>query len=472
MLKQLYIHDNIHVLRGINSNSIDLIATDPPFNAKRVFNSISDNRKTKKVFDDRWRWDEVTAEWTELLSTSHRDIVELIEAAVVIEGGTVKRRTGEISTGRIKNSIAAFLCWMAPRLIEMERVLKPTGSIYLHCDDAANSYLRLLMDCVFGRENYRNTITWERMSGAKPSNSNFGRNSDTILFYVKSKKAIFNSQYLAPVESTLKTYKHDDNDGKGKYRLENISAPGGNGYRYDLGLGEKSPSGGYRMPPSTATEWLKSGRLVIRPGKVPTQKRYLSDYKGTPIGNIWTDIECLRGKERTGFPTQKPVALYERIIKASSNPDPGNTTILDPFCGCSTTLIAAENLNRQWIGIDVDSAAKEILQQRMGNIKFKSSTRAPKRNDIEIIPDTQLRILLHRKQMKKCANQYCTSKEIRPEDLELDHILPRSRGGDDGISNRIGLCSNCNKRKSAKSVGEFIMSEAKEYEKREKYLRD
>ena len=428
-LKQLFIHDNIHVLRGINSNSIHLIATDPPFNAKKVFNSITDNKKNKKVFDDRWRWDEVTAEWAELLSTSHRSVVELIEAAVTIEGGTVNRRTGEISTGRIKNSIAAFLCWMAPRLIEMERVLKPEGSIYIHCDNSANSYLRLLMDAIFGRERFRNAIAW-CYTGPSRVTKHFPRKYDTILFY-SGEGATFNKD-----DEALRV-----------------------GYKQAVHNQGESKEGIFGKVEKNSQEKISN-----------------INKKGKLIEDYWNDIDALRfTKERTknSFPTQKPVKLYERIITASSNP---GEIVLDPFCGCSTTLVAAEKLGRQWIGIDNDDAAKDVLVEQMfklvGPIEFRSSKTAPKRNDVKILSDKQLRILLHRKQMKCCGNKYCTSKEIRPEDLELDHILPRSRGGDDGIDNRVGLCGNCNKRKSNKSIGEFMLIEAKNHEKREKYLKE
>ena len=280
MPNKFYIQDNIHVLRGIDSDSIDLIATDPPFNSNRIFNSIETNKKNDKTFDDRWKWDEVKEEWTDLIGASYTNIVELIEAAAAIEGGTVNKVTGKINTGNVPTSIAAFLCYMAPRIIEMYRVLKPTGSLFLHCDDSANSYLRLLLDAVFGRENYRNTITWLRAKSGKSNKTNFGRNSDTIFYYVKSNKAVHNQQFGPLLPATLKSFRYDDNDGKGKYALRDISFPGGNGYRFDLGLGEKPPKGGYSMPYKTAIEWIKSGRMVVRKGLVPTQKRYLKDCKG------------------------------------------------------------------------------------------------------------------------------------------------------------------------------------------------
>ena len=420
MIKTLYTQNNIHVLRGYNSNFFDLIATDPPFNAKRIFNFITSSktgkviRKKKKIFDDRWRFDEVTAEWAELLGISHRSIVELIEAAVTIEGGTVNRRTGEVNTGRVKNSIAAYICWMAPRLIEMRRVLKPTGCIYLHCDSSANAYLRLLLDAVFGRNNFLNEIVWCYKEN-ETATRYFPRKHDTIFLYAKdSRKHIFNIQRGEITEVQKKRYNR-----------------------------------------------------IINGECYANMKGKLRKLHGGAKIRDWWEIPIAQLSERTGFPTQKPLELYERMIKASSNE---NGIVLDPFCGCSTTLVAAEKLGRQWVGIDNDPIAKDVLEERMPDIKFKTIVGDPKRTDIEILPDNKLRKKLYLKQMKQCGNKYCTSKNLRPEDLELDHIIPYDRGGSNDADNRIGLCSNCNKRKGVRSVGEFNMLEAKAFEKRMKYF--
>ena len=184
--RSLYIHDNLRVMRGINSNSIDLIATDPPFNSLRLWNAPGGSKAANQQFDDRWTWDDITDDWYDVLSTN-QVIRELIEAAVVIEGGSFDRDTGAIDTGKRKHSVAAFLVWMAPRLIEMHRILKPTGQIYLHCDYKANSYLRLLMDAIFGRKNFRNEIVWCYGAGNNPE-KDFRRKHDTIFRYVKNTK--------------------------------------------------------------------------------------------------------------------------------------------------------------------------------------------------------------------------------------------------------------------------------------------
>lgn len=183
--RTLFIHDNLPVLRGIDSNSVDLIATDPPFNAKRTFNAPLGSKAAGQKFNDRWRWDEVADEWSDVIAQDFPGVREIVEAAAVIEGGAVDRSTGRIDTGRVKNSVAAFLCWMAPRIIEMRRVLKPTGSLYLHCDQSANSYLRLLLDDVFGRERFRDELQWVRHTsdakGSQHAPKSWGTTTDTIL---------------------------------------------------------------------------------------------------------------------------------------------------------------------------------------------------------------------------------------------------------------------------------------------------
>ena len=185
--RTLFIADNILILRGMDSETVDCIATDPPFNAKRIFNAPLGSRSAKQRFDDRWRWDEVTDEWHDVLAVDHQAIKEIVEAAAVIEGGSVDRHTGQISTGRVTNSIAAYLAWMAPRIVEMHRVLKPTGVLFMHCDTEANSYLRLLLDAVFGRSLLINELVRRRTPKKGLSSRRLSRNHDTIFAYGKSR---------------------------------------------------------------------------------------------------------------------------------------------------------------------------------------------------------------------------------------------------------------------------------------------
>lgn len=411
----LYICDNLPVLRGLNTDSVDLVATDPPFNARRVFNAPLGSKAAGQRFDDRWRWDQVTDEWFDLIVDEHRGVKEVIEAAAVIEGGDVTR-TGEIRTGRIKNSMAAFLCWMAPRLIELARVLKLTGSLYVHCDQTANAYLKLLLDAIFTRKNFRNEIIW-CYTGPSAAKNHFPRKHDTILFYA-GPDARFDSEAV-----------------RLPYKAKFTSARGVHGTPSGIGAQARHAQG--RLP----TDWWADDHL--------------------------SNVSAWRN-ELTGWSTQKPLALYERIIKVSSAP---GDLVLDPFCGCSTTLVAAERLGRHWIGCDIDPQAEPVVTAQMDKLldpqqralfrvvgEMKTRKAAPRRSDIPRIADANLRELVWRQQHQRCWNPYCDSRP-RSVDLHLDHKIPKVRGGSDASENRIGLCGNCNMRKGRKAWGAFLNRE-------------
>ena len=469
----LYVADNLRVMRGIESESIDLIATDPPFNSKRSFNAPLGSRAAKQKFEDRWRWDEVTDEWHDVIAADHPAIKELIEAAVVIEGGSIDRKTGAIDTGRVENSIAAYIAWMAPRLVEMKRILRPTGSLYLHCDPAANSYLRLLLDAVFGRENFRNEIVWQRRYGTSSqvhAATKFGVSNDNILFYAKSAKTTFQTQYSfddAGYQAYIKkAFRHETPGGR-RYRIDNLANPALRpNLMYDY-KGYPHPKNGWAISKDKMEQWDKEGRLEF-PKKITgriQRRRFFDELKGKPVQSIWSDIKVIasRSNERTGWATQKPLALYSRIIKASSNE---GDLVLDPFCGCATTCVAAEQLRRRWIGIDIDPEAEIVTNDRLrsqtGIMEFIDGNPVavrkspPRRADISQMSDAKLRVTLWNNQSRRCANPYCDSTNLRAEDLDLDHRIPKSRGGADDQSNRIGLCGNCNRRKGAKAWGTFL----------------
>ena len=460
--RTLFHGDNLGFLRGINSESIDLVATDPPFNKGKDFHATPDSLAAGASFHDRWSWErDVEGEWEDAIKDDWPAVQQVIESANAAWG----------------RDMGAFLCYMGVRLLEIHRVLKPTGSLYLHCDDTASAYLTMLLDAIFGQKNRRNVITWERMRGGKGKTSNWGRSADSLLYYTKSGNFTWNTQYGDLSASGLGNYRHDDGDGKGPYRLGDVGDPHG-GYHYDLGLGEKPPKRGYRMPEETARQMLADGTLWVKEGRVPAQKRYLSDSKGTPLANVWYDdaVKGISGPthpEDTGFPTQKPVALYRRIIESSSNE---GDFVLDPFCGCATTLIAAEQAGRQWAGIDLWDEALATVQQRVeaecnnlfgGQVGY--STIAPNRTDdgevaapplksktksrpIEppgpkLTRDEMIEILLEQ-QDGICAG--CDRAYDDPRIWHLDHKLPRSEGGANHISNRALLCPPCNSAKSDK----------------------
>lgn len=498
--RTLFIHDNLPVLRGIPSDSVDLIATDPPFNTKRQFNAPMGSKAAKAKFDDRWRWDDVAEEWSIILGGENPAIRELIEAAAVIEGGSVNRDSGEIDTGRIKNSMAAFLCWMAPRLIEMRRVLRPGGSLYLHTDDAADSYLRLLLDAVFGRSNFHNRIVWKRHTGRSDA-KRFGRVSDTILFYSNgAHRRTWNTQYVPhDPEYVKKSYRHRDSHGR--WQVNVLTAPGkrtgesGEAWRginptkqnrhwatpiqggmsdfiRERNLIPGWPNGPGLESVQARLDALDAAGLIhwTRNG-TPSMKRYLASTKGRAVQDVFVDIGKLGGmdREKIGWPTQKPLALYRRIIQASSNP---GDVVLDPFAGCATTCVAAEQLDRQWIGIDIDPTAADVTLERLRNETssvFEQDPDAvrvrhapPKQIDMRGVSDADMRRIIHAAQGGFCANRFCTAGQLREVDLELDHRLARARGGSDSLDNRIGLCSDCNRRKGSKAWKVFIGDEARD----------
>jgi len=424
----------------MDSDSIDLIATDPPFNTKRQFNAPLGTKAVKQRFDDRWRWDDVTDEWQILLATRPPAIKEIIEAAVVIEGGKIyhEKKGTRINTGRVKNSIAAFLVWMAPRLLEMKRILKPTGSIYLHCDPAANSYLRLLMDAVFGRSNFRNEIVWSYKKVSNSRAKKFLRAHDTILFYSGGSR----EYYYNP------TYDSDPSPRKKQLIRAGYNTKNMDGQRYlyiydDAVVKQKEAQ-----------------------GKIDRNRFDIIRFVDTTKGNRHTDVFEIdflnpRSKEYTGWKTQKPWELYQRIIRASSKE---GDLVLDPFCGCATTCVAAEREGRRWIGIDVDPVAETVTKKQLFDTAamdqmlddaFVKVKKSPPKKGLSI---PEMRLLLWKRNGGICGNPYCMH-ELRIEDTHLDHIIPKKRGGADDITNRNILCGNCNSRKSGKSWNAFLNAE-------------
>ena len=467
-------------MRGMDSETVDLIATDPPFNAKRLFNAPLGSRQAKQEFDDRWRWDEVTDEWHDLIASDHPAIKEIIEACAVIEGGTVDRLTGKIDTGRTRNSIAAFIAWMAPRVVEMHRLLKPTGVLFLQCDTEANSYLRLLLDAVFGRGRFINEIVRRRVHSKGLAKRKLPENHDTLLVYAKSGEWKWNPPYepydlellqqeftkeqIAKLsvadQKTLKQYKHFE---KGRrYRQSDLQNP--NKDRPNLEYEFLGVTRVWRWTKERMEKAYREGRIIqTAPGNVPDYKRYLDEQPGRPRDDIWIDTVNAESSE-SKWSTRKPLDLYRRIIQCAT--DYGDM-VLDPFAGCATTCVAAEIEQRQWVGIDIDPVAEDETKKRLASgevtgvnaqeVAVRKSP--PRRTDIPAVSDEKIRQSLWNRQGRKCANPYCDSDELRAVDIELDHRIPKSRGGDDDIHNRIGLCGNCNRRKSAKAWGQFLDEE-------------
>jgi DNA modification methylase len=357
---KLYFGDNLQILREhIRDESVDLIYLDPPFNSAASYNILFQETSGEQseaqitAFEDTWHWThESESTYHEIVTTAQESLVNLIQALRSFLG---------------TSDMMAYLTMMSPRLVELHRVLKDTGSIYLHCDPTASHYLKMIMDAIFGADEYRNEIIWKRSSAhsdSKQGARHYGRVTDTILFYAKAKNNTWNQEYVPYDEEYInRDYRRLDEDGR-RYRLDNIQGPGGaakgNPYYEVMGVTRY-----WRYSKKKMEELIEQGRIIqTKPGTVPQYKRYLDEMHGLPIQNLWDDIPVInnRSKEKLGYPTQKPEALLERILKTSSNE---NDVILDPFCGCGTTVNVAERLHRRWIGIDITHLAISLIKTRL-----------------------------------------------------------------------------------------------------------
>jgi DNA modification methylase len=349
----LFYGDNLDILRNhVEDESVDLVYLDPPFNSNANYNVLfkspdgKNSQSQIEAFDDTWHWtDSAEAAFDDVMRSGHSDAAEMLRAmrAVLKE-----------------NDMMAYLAMMAVRLIELHRVLKPTGSLYLHCDPTASHFLKVLLDAIFRVDAYRNEITWKR-SSAHSDGGRYGRNTDTILFYTKSASWTWNQIYTSYDEDYVARFRFSDPDGR-KWMDDNITAKGlsGGGYEYTY----KGATSLWRYPLESMERLDKEGRLHFTRNGGIRLKRYLDEAKGYPAQALWTDIPPINSQaaERLGYPTQKPVALLERIIKASSHE---GDLVLDPFCGCGTTIHAAEKLNRRWIGIDITHLAVGLISRRL-----------------------------------------------------------------------------------------------------------
>jgi adenine specific DNA methylase Mod len=386
-MNRLYYRDNLTVLRGcIGDESVDLIYLDPPFNSQSTYNVLfrstagEQSRAQIEAFDDTWHWgDEAELAFDGVINSGSSDAAEMLRAM----RGFLK-----------ETDMMAYLAMMAVRLVELHRVLKPTGSIYLHCDPTASHYLKILLDAVFGVENYRNEISWRRSSAhndTKQGSKKCGNIRDTIFFYSKSDSWTWNPQYTAYSEEyTESMYRFVDGEPGRRYRKGDLTAAKvGGDTRYewrvrritggewlaDLENEYLSPKEGWEYTgvlPYGKRIWAYSkenmkqysldGRIVYSESGMPNYKRYLDEMAGVALQNDWNDIKLASGSESLGYPTQKPLALLERIITASSQE---GDVVLDPFCGCGTTIHAAQKLKREWIGIDITHLAISLIEKRL-----------------------------------------------------------------------------------------------------------
>ena len=372
----LYYGDNLDILkRYIKDETVDLVYLDPPFNSAQNYNAFfhekdgTDAASQIHAFEDTWHWDIETKKAYDAVTEQPGKVSDVMQAFYTFLGG---------------NDMMAYLTMMSSRLVELRRVLKPTGSLYLHCDPTASHYLKLLCDAVFGGNQFQNEIIWKR-TGSHGGAKRWGPIHDSILFYSKADEPTWNRAYQEYDEEYVEDFYRFE-DKKGRYRLVTLTGAGtrsGDSGSPWKGVNPTKTGRHWAMPSyalkplasesklaSMTTQekldLLDSNGLIYWPpkGEVPQQKRYLDDGEGVPIQDIITDIKAIssQAKERLGYPTQKPVALLERIIQASSNP---GDVVLDPFCGCGTTIDAAEKLGREWIGIDVTQLAISLIKNRL-----------------------------------------------------------------------------------------------------------
>ncbi|MDA7981358.1 MAG: HNH endonuclease [Alphaproteobacteria bacterium] len=383
--RTLFTADNLKVLNGIEDNTFDLIYLDPPFNSNR--NYAGTGASSEAEFDDIWRLDDWEEEYLQSIKDTEPGIYKIIEA--VGESG------GE--------SDKAFLLYMSVRLLELHRVLKSTGTIYLHIDPTMSHSLKLVMDAIYGKDNFLNEIIWHYTGGGR-TNTSFSKKHDVILRYAKSK-------------------------GRETFNADAV-----------------------RVPYDDTSGYAKTG-IKAKSGKI---------YKPNPLGkvvdSVW-DIPIINpmAKERTGYPTQKPQVLLERIISASTNK---GDLILDPFCGCGTACVAAENLGRKWIGIDVSKETPKILKKLMKATLLSEVAKLPtihphdgnKMNFRAKRFSPNIRKILYEAQEGICKG--CKRKsELR--DMDIDHIVPRSKGGENSDKNAQLLCHSCNNLKGAGTMAQL-----------------
>ena len=389
----------------MNSESVDLIYLDPPFNSKRTYSAPIGSKAAGASFKDIWTWQDVDETCLENMVTEYPYLIRFIQSIGGIHGKAMK----------------SYITYMTQRIIELHRVLKPTGSLYLHCDPTASHYLKIILDRVFSKENFRNEIIWHYNKWTNTAGF-FQRNHDVILFYSKNKAYTFNKQYGNPTIRQVQLRKTGYNTG----------SSGGGGKIVRI----------YDKDNPKVIDKLKSGAWEGR------RIYYVDAPTGSPVQDVW-DMSVINGqaKERTGYPTQKPLALLERIIKASSNE---GDIVLDPFCGCATTCVSAQQLGRKWIGIDIESQAAQVLLNRLSDdaglfSDFIHRVDIPERTDVKIEElNKSVKDRLHKDQKGMCEG---CKRNYHIKDFEIDHKTPRSKGGGNYYENYQLLCGNCNRIK-------------------------
>jgi len=429
--------DNLPIMRGMNDACIDLIYLDPPFNSNRHYEAPTGSKAAGAAFKDAWTLNDIDVYEHGELADRNPAAYSVIWAARQAHG----------------KGMQSYLIMMAVRLLEMRRVLKPSGSIYLHCDPTASHYLKLLMDGIFGRRNFRNEIIWKRRQDAHNlASKTMGAAHDVILWYGDVGQALYRRQFTPYDKKYLKTqYKHSDQ--RGKYRILPCTNETGRNARYEF----RGVSRAWRFSADTMQKMFDDDLIVqLRTDGPFYYKKYLEDAAGVPVQDVWVDVPPARGTEQLGYPTQKPLALLERIILASSDPE---DMILDPFCGCATALVAADRLQRKWAGIDLSKLAVQLVNDRIADDRGLWGGAIvpelpPQRTDPGKLPDYRThRHRLYGEQEGMCIG---CSTHFPFRVMDVDHRLSRADGGTDHPDNLQLLCSGCNRSKGRKSMAEWM----------------
>jgi len=426
--KTIFTGDNLPIMRGMNSASVDLIYLDPPFNSKTDYAAPIGSQAAGAEFSDTWTLSDVDAEWINLIADKHPALWRVLLAAMT-------------------DSCKSYLVYMAVRLLEMHRLLKPTGSLYLHCDPTMSHYLKLLCDAIFGPRQFRNEIIWKRTTGRSDARR-FGRVHDVILYYARG-TPIWNQQYQPYDDAYIAAkYRHNDKDGRGPYRTGDLTGPGLNPNDEPLSGWHPASIGRCWSVPRTGAyaAWINAnlidGYLVIE----ASAKRLA----------LLNDANLIYWSSK-GTPELKRYLSAGQGIAAVDVMTGASDVVFDPFCGCATTLVAADDLGRNWIGIDISPKAAQLvverIEERQGLFKdIVHRTDLPQRTDLGDLPPyncTANRQALYGEQGGSCAG---CREHFKPQHLEVDHIIAVAKGGTDHLDNLQLLCGHCNKVKGDRGM--------------------